>query len=216
MISNQLLLLASLLPLSQAAETIVGVYLVARHGDRTSKESPPTGLTPLGVQEVYDAGAYFRNRYINSTTHIAGISDDTVKLADISPTAPAKDTVLQGSAQIFLQGLYPPVQQEQTLRNGRKVQAPINLQLVPVQSTNSAGGGLENTIWLQGASGCANSIISSNAYSSSDEYKTLLSDTRDFYKRLDPVISGAYSGDDQSYKNAYASKCPFHTSSSIV
>ena len=208
MISSHLLHLAVLLPLSYAADTIVGVYLVTRHGDRTSKEAPPTSLTPLGIQEAYETGAYFRDRYVDDDdddTEIAGISVDAVKLGQIAPSAPAGDNVLQNSAQAFLQGLYPPIQQVETLRNGKKVQTPINLQLIPVQATNQAGPILENTIWLQGASGCTNAVISSSGYTSSAEYLSLLDSTNDFYKRLDPIISGAYSGDDQSFKNAYAS-----------
>lgn len=209
MISSRLLSWAVLLPLSYAADTIVGVYLVTRHGDRTSKEAPPTSLTPLGIQEAYDTGAYFRDRYVDSTdndTEIAGISVNAVKLGQIAPTAPAGDNVLQNSAQAFLQGLYPPIAQVETLRNGEKIQTPINLQLIPVQATNQAGPILENTVWLQGASGCTNAVTSSSGYTSSAEYLSLLDSTSDFYKRLDPIISGAYSGDDQSFKNAYASR----------
>ena len=208
MIPNHLLHLALLLPLSCVADSIVGVYLVTRHGDRTSKEAPPTSLTPLGIQETYDTGAYFRDRYVDDDdgdTEIAGISAKAVELGQIAPTAPQGDNVLQNSAQAFLQGLYPPIQQVEYLRDGKKVQTPINLQLIPVQATNQAGPILENTIWLQGASGCTNAVTSSSGYTSSAEYLSLLDSTSDFYKRLDPVIKGAYSGDDQSFKNAYAS-----------
>ena len=211
MISSHWLHLALLLPLSYATDTIVGVYLVTRHGDRTSKEAPPTSLTPLGIQEAYDTGVYFRDRYVDDDddddddTEIAGISVDAVNLGQIAPSAPAGDNVLQNSAQAFLQGLYPPVPHVEILRNGKKIQTSINLQLIPVQATNQAGPILENTIWLQGASGCTNAVSSSSAYTSSAEYLSLLDSTSDFYKRLDPVIKGAYSGDDQSFKNAYAS-----------
>lgn len=210
MVTSYLLHWALLLPLSYAADTVVGVYLVTRHGDRTSKEAPPTSLTPLGIQEAYDTGAYFRDRYVddsdgNDGNEIAGISINTVKLGQVSPTAPTGDNVLQNSAQAFLQGLYPPIAQVETLRDGKKVQTPINLQLIPVQATNQAGPILENTVWLQGASGCTNAVTSSSGYTSSSEYLALLDSTSDFYKRLDPVIKGAYSGNDQSFKNAYAS-----------
>ena len=208
MILCHLLHLASLLPLSYAVDTIVGVYLVTRHGDRTSKEAPPTSLTPLGIQEAYDTGVYFRDRYVDSTdedTEIAGISTDAVKLEQLATSAPPGDNVLQNSAQAFLQGLYPPIPQVETLRNGEKVQTPVGLQLIPIADTNSAGPILENTVWLQGASGCTNAVSSSSAYTSSPEYLSLLDSTSDFYKRLDPIIKGAYTGDDQSFKNAYAS-----------
>lgn len=209
MIASQGLYWALLLPLGHAADTILGIYLISRHGDRTSKLSPPTVLTPLGIEEAYENGVYFRDRYIDSTddsTEIEGISTDTVKLAQISPTAPGKDNVLQISAQAFLQGLYPPVPQVETLRGGKKVQTPTNLQFVPVQNTNSAGAILENTVFLQGGSGCGNAVLSSVDYLSSPEYLGLLNSTRDFYKRLDPIINKVFPADRQSFENAYGSR----------
>ena len=208
MLFTHLLQWAWLLPLCHAADTIVGVYLVTRHGDRTPKLFPPTGLTPLGIQEVHEDGVYFRDRYISSddnSTEIKGISTDLVKLSEISPTAPGKDLVLQNSAAVFLQGLYPPTTHVETLRDGEKIEAPINTQLIPIQNTVTVSGNIENTLWVQGVSGCANAVLSAIEYSESSEYQSLLESTRDFYKRLDPVINQAFAPDDQSFKNAYAS-----------
>lgn len=212
MISAIIWLAASLLPLTHSAETVVGVYLVVRHGDRTSKEALPTTLTNLGYEEVHDTGSYYHNRYINASSSnsdlvILGINGSAVKNSQISTTAPPADNVLQNSAQGFLQGLYPPTPRSETLRDGTVVQAPLGgYQLIPVASTASGGSGQENSAWLQGQTGCGNALVSSNAYFSTPEYTDLLSSTKDFYKRLDPIISGAYTGDDQSFKNAYASK----------
>jgi hypothetical protein len=95
-----LALLAAVIGVSQAKETVLGVYIFSRHGDRTPKSTPPANLTDLGYQEIYTSGQYFRNRYIASdaTNKIAGINSDIVKQSQISVTAPV-DTVLQNSAQ---------------------------------------------------------------------------------------------------------------------
>lgn len=212
MVSSKILLVASLLPFSQSAETILGVYMVVRHGDRTSKEAPPTGLTNLGYQEIHDTGDYYHNRYINSTsdknsTVIMGVNGTIVKQSQISTTAPPFDNVLMNSAQGFLQGLYPPDPRSETLRDGRKIAAPLDgYQLIPIEATTSGVTSPEDSTWLQGQSSCSNAQVSSNSYFSTSDYKDLLASTSDFYKRLDPVISGAYTGDSQSFKNAYSSK----------
>lgn len=188
---HTILPLALLLPLTQAAETTLALYIFSRHGDRTSKSWPPTTLTPLGYNEIFTSGSWFRQRYINGTSTsasspIANISRDVVKLSQIAASAPL-DSVLMPSAQGFLQGLYPPVGADlgtQTLGNGTKVAAPLDgYQLIPIQ-TVAMGTGSEDQAWLQGSSNCANAIASSNGYYMSDEYMRLLDGTRGFYSPL--------------------------------
>ena len=208
--SSNLLLLCLGLPFTQAAETVLGVYIFSRHGDRTAKSLPPADLTDLGYQEVFTSGSYFRDRYVSSTASakISGISSDLVKQSQLTASAPL-DTVLMKSAQGFLQGLYPPVGTtlgSNKLRNGTVVQAPLNgYQLIPVQQV-ATGTGSEDSAWLQGASNCAKATVSSNEYFQSQEYKDLLNNTADFYKSLTPVINGTFNGDQTSYKNAYTSE----------
>lgn len=215
MLAKQLLLLA-LLPLIQAQETVLGVYIFHRHGDRTSKAWPPTNLTDLGYTEVYESGNYFRNRYITGASKIHGVSQNIVKNSQLNVQAPV-DVVLQSSAQGFLQGLYPPVGSTlgtQTLANGTKVQAPLNgYQLIPINAVTAVSGGTnsENTAWLQGASGCANAIFSSNNYFISDDFISLANSTQSFYQGLNPVVNGSFAASYVTYKNAYSSKylkCP--------
>lgn len=199
---SKLFFLACALPIASAAETILGAYIIARHGDRTAKAILPYGLTTLGYSDVFTEGNYFRNRYIasNAKSRIAGISADAAKLTQISAFAPL-NFILHSSALGFLQGLYPPITTIETLRNGTKVEAPLGgYQLIPVVTM----AGAENTGWLQGAGGCANAISSSNGYFSSQEYNDLHTSTLDFYKKLAPAVSGVFSGDQISYREAYS------------
>ncbi|KAF1981284.1 phosphoglycerate mutase-like protein [Aulographum hederae CBS 113979] len=204
---SQLAFLA-LVALAQAQETVLGVYIFSRHGDRTPKALPPTKLTDLGYREVYDRGSYYRNRYVSSSASspIYGISADQVSLSQLAVSAPA-DNVLQSSAQGFLQGLYPPVGSElvtQTLRNGSSVQAPMNgYQLIPIALVSS-GSGSEDNGWLQDATNCNNAEISSNSYFSSAEYDDLLASTSDFYSNLTEYVNGTFNGIQMTYKNAYS------------
>ncbi|KAF1933521.1 phosphoglycerate mutase-like protein [Didymella exigua CBS 183.55] len=193
---------SALLAGAEAAETVLGAYIFHRHGDRTPKALAPTSLTPLGYDQVYRSGQYYNSRYITGDGRIKGISDETVKLSQLSVSSPV-DNVLQNSAMGFLQGLYPPVQTVQTLANGSEVTAPLSgYQLIPV-NTIATGAGSEDAGWLQDASSCANAKTSSNNYFSSAEYQNTLKSTNDFYNALVPVVNQTLTADQVSFKNAY-------------
>ena len=214
MLAKELLFVSSLLPLIQAQETVLGVYIFHRHGDRTTKSYPPASLTDLGYYQVYASGDYYRNRYIdaNASSAIYGISSNLAKNSQLSVEAPV-DTVLQNSAAGFLQGLYPPVGPTlgtQKLANGTSVEAPLGgFQLIPVNAVASAASGSnsENSAWLQGSNGCNNAIVSSNDYFYSQEYMILLNSTAAFYQSILPVINSTFTAATDTFKNAYTSEC---------
>lgn len=216
---SSLLFLSVLLPLVPA-ETVLGVYVFHRHGDRTSKSFAPTQLTDLGYQQVYQSGNFYRSRYIesNASSPIFGISSNLVKNSQLTVQAPV-DTVLQNSAGGFLQGLYPPVGATlgtQTLADGTTVEAPLGgYQLIPVNAVTSASSGSnsENSAWLQGQSGCNNAIVSSNNYFFSESYNATLASTKSFYQSILPVINGTFTSATDTFKNAYSSKCTLYPKS---
>lgn len=196
------LALASTVASTEAVETVLGAYMFHRHGDRTPKSLAPTNLTALGYEQVYTSGQYYRSRYLTGDFKIKGMNEDIVRLTQLAVTAPV-DNVLQTSAQGFLQGLYPPYQQVQTLANGSDVQAPMNgYQLIPINTVDT-GAGSEDNGWLQDATTCANAKTSSNTFFSSAEYNDLLSKTTDFYKALVPVVNATFDPQDVTFKNAY-------------
>jgi len=192
---------------SSSDEQLLGVYMFHRHGDRTSKSTPPANLTNLGYDEVYKSGQYYRSRYIapDAALRINGIDSDIVKQSQIAVSAP-EDVVLQNSAMGFLQGLYPPVGEElgtSTLANGTEITAPLNgYQLITVGEVDT-GADSENNAWLQSATGCGQATVSSNAYFSSKAYNDLLASTGDFYSDLAPVVSGSFNESQINFKNAY-------------
>ena len=204
------ILLASLsfLPNLVLSETVLGAYIFHRHGDRQSKSLPPVLLTALGYNEVYISGQYLRQRYIASNAsgfQIAGISTQDVIQSQIEVSV-SDDVVLMTSAQGFLQGLYPPVASNNTLRNGTTVNAPMGgYQLIPIHTVTSTGSGSESAGWLQGSTGCSNAIASSAEYYSTEEYLALANSTASFYQGLESVISGVFSPAQASFKNAYTS-----------
>ncbi|KAJ4424015.1 hypothetical protein N0V82_001262 [Gnomoniopsis sp. IMI 355080] len=206
---NYLLAILTLCTNSAVAETVLGAYIFHRHGDRTSKSWPPTLLTALGADQVFTSGTWFRNRYIasNSTNPILNIAPDLAVLSQLAITAPV-DNVLQASANVFTQGLYPPAgtAADQTLADGTSTQAPFGgYQYIPVNivSTASSTSETEDSEWLQGSSGCANAVVSSNEYLQSQEYVELLNQTQSFYQDLLPVYNTTFNASTATYKNAY-------------
>ncbi len=198
------------IPITQAVDAVLGVYIFSRHGDRTDKTHIPAKYTRLGYRQSFDAGDWFRSQYVASDApmRIAGLEPAVFKPSEIHVQAPV-DTVLMQSAQAFLQGLYPPVGGQlstDTLRNGTRVEAPMDgYQLIPVHTTDE-GAGSEDNPWLVGASGCANAQLSSNQYLSSDEYMEMLRRTEPFYKNLTPAVNSTFQGDDISYRKAFLSE----------
>ncbi|KAH8911077.1 phosphoglycerate mutase-like protein [Coniochaeta sp. PMI_546] len=202
------LLLLSALPLS-SAEKVIGTYIFHRHGDRTTKSYSPVSLTPLGTEQVFASGTYYRDLYVSSaaTAQIQSISPTIPKLSQLTVTAPV-DNVLQNSAQVFLQGLYPPAgsASAETLANGTKVQSPLGgYQYIPVNAVGTASSNTnsESNEWLQAGSGCGQAIVSSNAYFASAQYLSTLTSTQSFYQSLLPVINSTFPQSKASFKNAY-------------
>lgn len=216
MTNKIVLALAAALPSALSAtlsnETVLGVYMLHRHGDRTAKILGPTNLTDLGYQQVYQSGGYYRNRYVvdGAPYRISGINTDEAMLSQLQISAPI-DNVLQSSAIGFLQSLYPPVgspMDQETLANGSTVTAPLQgYQLIPLGVAES-GSGSEDSAWLQDTSGCAKAEISSNEYFTSTPYNNMLDSTKSFYKNLLPVIDGAFNSTTADFFNAYLSKSP--------
>ncbi|KAI1982841.1 hypothetical protein LOZ53_006146 [Ophidiomyces ophidiicola] len=197
----------SLFAAGSSAETVLGAYIFARHGDRTSKSTPPAVLTELGYRQVVMTGQFYRDRYLasSSQSRIQGINGDIIRAGQVSASAPADD-VLQKSATAFFQALYPPAGNaaKSRLRNGTEIESPMNgYQLVAIEKTGS-GKNSENLAWLQSATKCENAKVSSANYFNSKSFKSTLDATNDFYKSLTPMLKNTFSPDKINYKNAYA------------
>ena len=72
-------------------------------------------LTPLGASQLYNSGSVIRDRYLNSTSTqltlglpVNGLSDQYIVNNQLQVWSTG-DEYIVGSAQAFMQGLYPPV-----------------------------------------------------------------------------------------------------------
>ncbi|KAI1770876.1 histidine acid phosphatase-like protein [Hypoxylon cercidicola] len=204
-----ILLSLAALPLT-TAETVLGVYIFHRHGDRSPKSLPPVNLTSLGADQIFQSGNFYRERYVSSdaSAPIHGLSSDIAVPSQLSVLSPS-DAVLQSSSLAFLQGVYPPAGSLSVSRlaNSSEVEAPLGgYQYIPVTSSTSASTSTnaESSEWLQGGSGCGNAVVSSNNYFQSAEYLNTLDRTRPFYSNLSPVIGGVFGSSQATFKNAYS------------
>ncbi|KAH7132147.1 histidine phosphatase superfamily [Dendryphion nanum] len=199
---------ALILPTS--AETILGVTVFTRHGDRTSKHYSGYGLTNLGLQQNFQVGGDYRNLYIasNSSKRILGIAENKVINSQLFATAPDQ-SVLLNTATAFLQGLYPPLEglnpqvASQTLNNGSTYTNPLNGYQYVVLHGEEADGA--DTIWLKGDENCPVATKSSNGFKNSAEYQKVDQTTRSFYNSFWDIMQRVYDyqQSNMTYANAY-------------
>jgi hypothetical protein len=206
------LLALAALPLAQA-ETVLGVFIFHRHGDRTPKITSPVNLTVLGASQVFDSGNFFRGRYLVSKApeRILGISDEVAVPGQLHISSP-EDPVLQASAQIFFQGLYPPLgalSASETLANGTKVLAPMGgRQYVPVSVDDMAASAKqsESKTMLQSGSGCGKAVASTRAYKDSKDYRDRYLQSEGLYHEVLPAIEPVFNTVTANFENSYTSK----------
>ncbi|KAK4121486.1 phosphoglycerate mutase-like protein [Parathielavia appendiculata] len=194
-----------------AAETIRGVLVFSRHGDRTSKHFRNQTLTPLGAKQVYQVAQDYRARYLSSDSahQIRGISEFEFVPAQVYASAP-DESILLNTATAFLQGLYPPLgdidaaafSTMDELANGTSVSSPLTgYQYVTLHGVNDDS---PESVWIKGDDNCPVLTTASASFQASAEYNALLSSTRDFYQSLYPFVSEIYpSASDLSYAKAY-------------
>ncbi|CEL11524.1 hypothetical protein ASPCAL14626 [Aspergillus calidoustus] len=209
-LQHQLAFLCSALLGSVSAETILGVTVYSRHGDRTSKHYKGYMLTNLGLQQNYQVGSDYRDLYIESESpkRILGISSDKYVPAQIFASAP-DEPVLLNTATAFLQGLYPPLESldeevaSQTLNNGSTYTNPLGgYQYVVLHGEEKES---PDTIWIKGDDECPAISVLADGFAQSDVYAQRVESTRPFYRQFWPVLQDVYdyTEADLSYENAY-------------
>ena len=206
--STTALALAGLLG-TAAAETVHGVVVFSRHGDRTTKHYGNQTLTSLGARQCFQVGGDYRARYLaaDSPHRIRGISEFEYVPAQVWASAPDQGILLD-TATSFLQGLYPPLGDTQPaaaaekLANSTSVTGPLSgYQYVTLHGVVNDS---PETIWIKGDDGCPALDDASATFKASPEYKARVAATRDFYRALYPLVPSFYaSADNLSYAKAY-------------
>ncbi|PGH23871.1 hypothetical protein AJ80_02120 [Polytolypa hystricis UAMH7299] len=210
------------------AETILGVTVYSRHGDRSTKHYGAQALTNLGYHQNFQVGSDYRSRYIaSSSSHqILGISENKHVSSQIYSTAPDQG-ILLGTATAFLQGLYPPLGEldpsisvEKT-NDGESWTRPLNgYQYITLHGEDEDS---PDTIWIKGDEGCPAVTNAAATFKDSSEYKTLVEETKPFYAKFWDVLKSVYDyePEDLSYANAFdifdlINVAKIHNSSSLA
>ena len=186
-----------------ASETVYGSVVVSRHGDRTWKGAPPTRLTIVGQNQMYNSGAYWRSRYLasDSSHRISGISENTYSAGQVWASAPNQPLLVM-SGQVFLAGLYPPASASEALANGTTSEPPLSgFQYAPLTTIPEDS---PETVWLKGDDSCPACNEASARWTSSSAFRALQTSTGPFYQSFyRSVFAGVLPESNMSYTSAY-------------
>ena len=200
------------------SEKVWAVFAYTLHGDSTPSALPrPETLTPYGASELYTAGSTFRDRYV--ATHSDGDAGSR-RIQDISPDVLDSEEVIVlstmqqpdfASAQAFMQGLYPPLEQSENstypetsslLANGSLAVAPLGGYQYP--RVLSYGLDDPKSLALAGKDQCPKHDAEVSDYQSGEEFQRITQETEAFYIDLwNQALSGVYDRSSATYKNAY-------------
>ncbi|PWN48111.1 phosphoglycerate mutase-like protein [Violaceomyces palustris] len=188
-----------------SAETVLGLAVFSRHGDRTTRRFPGYGLTSLGHNQNYQVGAHYRSTYLSNSSplKILGISEDVYVPSQIFASAPDQKILIETSTA-FLQGLYPPINREEVLNNGSTITSPLGgYQYVFLRSEEEES---PDTIWIKGDDGCPAYTSSADQYFQTEDFQATAAETQEFYSRMLSYLT--FEGSDwtmtnMSYRMAY-------------
>ncbi|KAF9534528.1 histidine phosphatase superfamily [Crepidotus variabilis] len=178
--------------------TVVGVVVIARHGDRQGFYQNPkdytasnTAITALGNVQEFQLGQYIRSLYLNATSssYIQRIKNDLVDATQVKVRADAggEGGVIFNSAVSLLQGLYPATSDyNTTLADGTTVTAPLSgYQTIPIESVEP-----DQDVSLEGWTSCTKFANATSKFYQSDAFKAKAAENKDFFTNLSPYLDG--------------------------
>ncbi|EJD08255.1 phosphoglycerate mutase-like protein [Fomitiporia mediterranea MF3/22] len=184
--------------MSSSDSGVLGVVVLARHGDRQGFYQDPltytasqTTITPLGNVQEFLLGETLRTMYMenNSSLLIQGINTALFDQEQVKVRADASDEggVIFDSAVSVVQGLWPPTNlSSTTLANGTVVTAPLNgYQYVPIESVEA-----DEDVSLEGWVSCDPFNDATAAFYNSSLFKQVASDNAAFLQSLPPFLDG--------------------------
>ncbi|KAJ7126156.1 histidine phosphatase superfamily [Mycena epipterygia] len=177
---------------------ILGVLILARHGDRAGFYQSPTTyaatatvITPLGTEQEFQLGQHLRSLYLNTTSpsFISGVNGTIVNQAQIHVRADAggEGGVIYDSAVALLQGMFPATSNYTTdLANGTVITGALSgYQYVPIESVEPA-----NDVSLEGWTSCGAFDASTVAFYNSTEFAQKRNESASFLNQLPQYLDG--------------------------
>lgn len=205
-------------------ETTLASVVFVRTGDHTPffLGTDSTKLTSSGARQLYDAGSFFRSRYIFNTDNATVSSTNAAPIADLATeildndqliVLAHEDNVMLVAAQAFAQGLYPPaplstndssplLDSSSIVANSSYISNPLlNYQYVAIASTNDND---PTSVILSGANNCPAWASASDAYSTSTAFTSVANASQGLYVVAgSQVLNGVLDVPDWNYLHAY-------------
>ncbi|KAJ3556948.1 hypothetical protein NM688_g1743 [Phlebia brevispora] len=172
---------------------IIGLVLLARHGDREGFYQDPftytpsqTSITPLGEVEEFQLGTFLRSIYANPR------SPDNLPLnplfnqsqVQVRADAGGEAGVIYDSSIALLQGFFPPTTKNQdTLANGSTIVAPLGgYQYIPIESVEP-----NEDVSLEGFTSCPNLDTHTAAFYNSSLFAQVAAQAAPFLDEFAPL-----------------------------
>ncbi|EEY15447.1 conserved hypothetical protein [Verticillium alfalfae VaMs.102] len=219
---NVVLVALAAIASADSEPTVWGSVAVIMNGERTPlRGGLASTITPQGAQQMYGQGVAFRHRYIDGTNAqdsifrapIRGIERDTLDNSQLTILTNTDVHTIAG-ATAFLQGLYPPVDDEFLDEAGgvslsydavtdNYTQYPLSGYQYPAINTLST---LEETsIPLHGHKGCFNWLNAMDKLPEDENIRKEADATLESYREIfsSLPLDGAFADDFPSFWNAY-------------
>ncbi|PSS09342.1 hypothetical protein PHLCEN_2v3374 [Hermanssonia centrifuga] len=172
------------------ASEVLGIVLMARHGDRRGFYQDPltytpsaTSITPLGEQEEFALGNFLRSTYLNPKSPTFIGASELFNQSQVAARADAggEGGVIFDSAIALLQGLFPPTpDNKDTLADGKTVVAPLGVESVEPNEDVS----------LEGFTSCPQLDAHTAAFYNSSQFLAVANAAAPFLAKLPPFLDG--------------------------
>ncbi|KAL5002088.1 histidine phosphatase superfamily [Aspergillus recurvatus] len=193
------------------------VYAYTVNGETIPRVFPrPRALTSYGAYQLHEAGSVFRGRYVSLTsgadepgTRIENLSPYLLDNDDVKITS-TSDVAVLTSAQAFMQGVYPPLNEsfnttffdnQLELADGSLVSPPLGGYQYP--SIITVGVEDPQSLMLSGQALCSRHAAANVEYIASKDFWQTYEESAVFYNRLHALsLSGHFDTMASSYANA--------------
>ncbi|KAL4975326.1 histidine phosphatase superfamily [Aspergillus desertorum] len=193
------------------------VYAYTVNGETIPRVFPRSrALTSYGAYQLHEAGSAFRGRYVSvksgadePVTRIENLSPYLLDNDDVKITS-TPDVAVLASAQAFMQGVYPPLNEsfnttsfdnQLELADGSLVSPPLGGYQYP--SIVTVGVEDPQSLMISGQALCSRHAAAKLEYIASKEFWQTYDESAAFYKRLHAIsLSGHFDEIASSYANA--------------
>ncbi|KAL6232649.1 hypothetical protein BDW75DRAFT_247047 [Aspergillus navahoensis] len=193
------------------------VYAYTVNGETVPRGFPRSrALTSYGAYQLHEAGSAFRGRYVSVKsgadepgTRIENLTPYLLDNDDVKITS-TPDVAVLASAQAFMQGVYPPLNEsfntafldnQLELADGSLISPPLGgYQYPPIVTV-----GVEDpqSLMISGQALCSKHAAANVEYISSKEFWQIYEESAVFYNRLHALsLSGHFDTTASSYANA--------------